>query len=134
MSTQNDKLSSWALLLTRFAFGTRLIVGSADNVFSWERMLEFESFLRLNGFPMSLTSAIVSVYLQFLAGISWLVGFKTRVSALIMTANFIVAIVGVHLFHGDSYLNTAPAIHLLAVSVLLWAIGPGKYSFDYRMG
>jgi len=134
MARDNHKLKSLALLLIRLAFGARLIYGAADNVFSWERMLEFEAFLALNGLPLPLVSAITSVYLQFLAGICWVLGFKVRLTGIIMAANFVVAIVGVHLLHGDSYLNTAPAIHLLVISLLLWVLGPGQYSLDQWKG
>lgn len=93
-------------------------------------MLEFEVFLNSNGFPIPLVSAVVSVYLQLLAGISWIIGYQVKYSALLMIGNFLVALVGFHLIQGDSYINTAPAIHLLCIAVLLLAMGPGKYALD----
>ncbi|MCB0628156.1 MAG: hypothetical protein R2824_04210 [Saprospiraceae bacterium] len=33
-----------AVLLFRLVFGFRLIYGTVDNVFSWNRMLEFKEF------------------------------------------------------------------------------------------
>jgi hypothetical protein len=45
-----------------------------------------------------------------------------------MIFNFLVAIIGVHLLHGDSYINMAPAIHLLAVAFLLFTHGAGRYA------
>jgi putative oxidoreductase len=125
-----DKFKPLALLLVRLAFGTRLIYGTIDNVLSWERMLEFEAFLAANGFPFPLISAIVSVYLQMLCGISWILGYQVKLSSALMAGNFLVAIVGVHLLHRDSYINTAPAIHLLCISLLLLSFGPGKYALD----
>jgi len=128
--SNNLKNQALALLLLRLAFGARLVYGVIDNVLSWERMLEFKEFLALNGFPLPLASAVVSVYLQLICGISWIVGFKVRIAGMIMILNFLVALIGVHLLHGDSYINMAPAIHLLVVSFLLFAVGPGKYAFD----
>lgn len=118
------------LLLIRIVFGFRLIYGTADNIFSWERMLEFEGFLASNGFPFPIVSAVVSVYAQFVAGTCWAFGFYTRAAALLMIVNFLVAIVGFHLANEDSYLNTAPAIHLLCVAILLLLAGPGKFAIN----
>ena len=117
-----------ALLLVRIAFGFRLIYGTYDNIISWERMLEFEQFLQANGFPFPLVCAIVSVYLQFIAGLSWILGFKVRLMSLLMIFNFLVAIIAVHLVHQDTYLNTSAAIHLVVIAILLYLIGPGKYA------
>jgi putative oxidoreductase len=122
--------SDFALLLIRLAFGFRLIYGTADNVFSWERMLEFREFLAANGFPLPLMCAVVSVYLQFLAGLSWMLGYQVRISSLLMIVNFAVAIIGVHLLNGDSYLGMAPAVHLLVVAVVLYLLGAGKYGLS----
>ena len=126
------KNKSLALLIIRLVFGVRLIFGTIDNVISWDRMLEFRDFLDGQGFPLPLICAIVSVYLQFLAGICWIFGFQTKVASLLMILNFLVAIIGVHLLHGDSYINMAPAIHLLAVAFLLFTHGAGRYALTGR--
>lgn len=122
----------FVLLLLRLIFGFRLIYGVLDNVVSWEQMIEFKIFLSKNGFPFPLACAIASVYLQLLAGISWLIGYQVRLSSALMVGNFLVAIIGVHLLHRDSYLGTAPAVHLLAIALTLFLIGAGKYSLDQR--
>lgn len=127
---RSETFKSLTLLLVRLAFGARLIYGVMDNVLSWERMLEFEAFLSASGFPVPLVSAIVSVYLQLIAGISWVIGYQVKYSSLLMIGNFLVALIGVHLIQGDTYLNMAPAIHLLCISLLLLATGPGKYALD----
>ncbi|MBC9795156.1 DoxX family protein [Sinomicrobium weinanense] len=119
-----------ALLVIRLAFGIRLIYGSIDNITDWDRMLEFQGFLAAKGFPLPLLCAVVSVYAQFFTGLSWIAGYKVRIFSLLMILNFIVAIVGAHLLAGDSYLNTAPAIHLLAVSFLIYFMHAGRYSVD----
>lgn len=125
---QKEDRIDWALLLLRLVFGFRLLYGTADNIFSWERMLEFKDFLSANGFPLPLICAIVSVYLQFLAGLSWITGFQIKISSILMVGNFTVALIGVHLLHGDSYLGMAPAIHLLVVAIVLFWLGAGKYA------
>lgn len=119
-----------AFLLLRIAFGFRLIYGTFDNIIDWNRMLEFETFLANNGFPFPLVCAIVSVYIQFLAGLSWIIGFKVKWTSLLMIVNFVIALVVVHLAHGDAYLNMAPAVHLLVIAVFLYLVGPGRYAID----
>lgn len=114
-----------SLLFLRIAFGIRLIWGTLDNILSYDRMIEFADFLGANGFPFPVISAIASVYLQFAAGLCWIVGFKIREASLLMVANFLIAILMVHI--GDSYINTAPAIHLLTISFFLLCNGGGKY-------
>lgn len=117
-----------SVLLIRLAFGFRLIYGTADNLISMERMLEFRDFLQAHGFPFPLVSAFVSVILQFLAGVSWVIGYKVRWFSLLMVFNFLVALMAVH--WGDSYLNASAAIHLWVISLFLLTYGPGRWAFD----
>ncbi|MEP2025621.1 MAG: DoxX family protein [Reichenbachiella sp.] len=126
-----SKYSDLSLLLLRIAFGVRLIWGTQDNILSYDRMLEFAGFLEANGFPLPIFSAFVSVYLQFAAGVCWILGFWVRESALVMMANFIIAFLMVHI--GDTYINTAPAIHLLTISFFLVCSGGGKYAIDSKV-
>ncbi|UGU15257.1 DoxX family protein [Sinomicrobium kalidii] len=119
-----------ALLFIRIVFGIRLIYGVSDNIIHWDRMLEFRDFIASIGFPLPLLCAVVSVYAQFFAGISWISGYKVRVFSLLTILNFIVAIIGAHLLQGDTYMNTAPAIHLLAVAFLIYFVHAGRYSVD----
>lgn len=117
-----------SFLLLRIAFGIRLIIGTQDNVFHKEHMLEFVNFLSLYNFPFPELSAYLSVYFQFLAGIFWIIGYQVRLGSFIMVLNFLIALFMVHL--EDTYLNAAPAIHLLVVSFFLLINGGGKYSID----
>ena len=121
-----EQYKDFGILVVRLAFGFRLIYGTLDNIVSYAQMLHFRDFLEEHGFPFPLVSAFVSVGLQFLAGLSFITGIKIRIFSAFMILNFSIAIIMVHL--GDSYLNTAPAIHLLAVSTFLLLNGGGKWS------
>ena len=101
----------------RAIIGFHLIYGTQDNVFSWERMLEFSEFLASFGFPIPLVSAVVSVYAQFICGILFIIGYQVRISAVIMICNFIIALLMVHT--GDTYPSAFPAIMMLAGSLYL---------------
>ena len=72
------------LLLLRLFLSLRLIYGVIDNILSWERMKEFATFLESNSFPIPTTSAVISVYAQFICGLLILAGFKTRIASAIM--------------------------------------------------
>jgi putative oxidoreductase len=124
LSTYQDA----GLLLVRLAFGGRLIYGTYDNVFSWERMMEFSKFLAFHGFPIPTVAAITSVALQFLAGISWIIGYRVRFFSLIMILNFAVALLMVH--RNDTYLGSVSAIHLFTIAIFLLFSGSGKYGLD----
>lgn len=124
--TSLEKYSDFGVLIIRLAFGFRLLYGAADNILSYEQTLHFRDFLAAHGFPVPLISAYVSVIFQFLAGISFISGLWIRFFSLAMILNFTAAILMVHI--GDAYLNTAPAIHLLAVSVFLAINGGGKWT------
>lgn len=122
------KYSDLSLLFLRIAFGIRLIWGTQDNILSFDRMQEFAGFLEVNGFPFPLFSAFASVYLQFVAGVCWILGYWVRESALVMVANFVVAILMVHI--GDTYIGTAPAIHIFTFALFLLCSGGGKYGLQ----
>ena len=126
-----SKFKSYSALPIRLAVGLHLIIGTQDNVFSWERMLEFESFLQAQGMPFPLFSAVLSAYAQFICGILFIVGWKVRWAAIVMTLNFITAIALVHI--GDSYQDTFPAIMMLAGSIFLALNGSGSASLDQSL-
>ena len=112
------KLESWfetnrgaGIFLLRLFIGLRLFYGVIDNVLSWDRMLEFSEFLRSQGFPIAIVSAIVSVYAQFVCSILILLGYKIRLAAAIMIINFLIALVMVH--RNDSVEGMTPALAML---------------------
>ena len=65
-----DRYRDLAPLLLRLFVAFVLIYGTADNVFSTTRMLEFRDFLAANGFPHPLACAYLSAYGQFGTGSS----------------------------------------------------------------
>jgi putative oxidoreductase len=113
------------LVIFRVFLGTVLVYGTQDNVFGAERMHEFAGFLEQNGFPLPLASAYLSAWAQFVAGILIVLGVFTRVAALVMVINFVVAIAMVHAgLPFDA--NIAP-LAMLFGSLMLVLTGPGKY-------
>ena len=123
-----EKTRDYADLPIRLVVGYHLIYGTQDNVFSWDRMLEFRDFLAVFGAPLPLASAIISVYAQFIAGILFIIGWRVREAGGVMIFNFIVAILMVHL--NDPYPNIYPAISMLSGSIFLVLNGTGKISLQ----
>lgn len=122
------KYSDLGFLILRLAFGFQLIYGSMDNVFSAERMLEFEKFLAGFNVPFPKIGANISAYVQVISGILLIVGWQTRLAGLFITVNFVFALVIAH--RGDAYQNMFPAINLLAAGLFFLFAGGGKWTID----
>ncbi len=118
------------LLILRVVVGAHLVYMTQDNVFSWERMLEFRDFLARFGFPWPLACAVISVAAQFLCGIAFVLGLYTRVAGAVMAFNFVVAIVMVDRL--QPYPGAFPALALVAVALCLLFTGAGRWSLDRR--
>ena len=123
-----DRHAGYGAVFIRLLVGHRLVVGTADNVLSHERMLEFAGFLSLHGFPAPLASAHLSAYAQLICGILVLLGALTRPAAAVMAANFVVALAMVH--RGQPYLQGFDALAMLAGSLFLLLHGAGALSVD----
>lgn len=118
----------YGVLFLRVAIGVFLIYGVQDNIFSWERMLEFRDFLEANGMPFPLFSACLSVYVQFFCGIMLLLGVAVRLAGLLLIFNFTVAILLVHI--GQTFQQYYPAAQLIAVGFFFLFNGAGPVSLD----
>ncbi|MBC8042384.1 MAG: DoxX family protein [Rhizobacter sp.] len=118
----------YAAIFIRLIVGFHLIYGVMDNVLSWDRMLEFTVFLEARQFPLPLAGAVISVWVQFIAAVLIIIGFQTRLAALLLIVNFIAAIIIAHI--GDAYPNMFPALLMLAAGCFFLFHGAGKVSID----
>lgn len=125
-----ERRSELGVFLFRLFLGSVLVYGTADNVLSHERMLEFRDFLADSGFPYPLFCAYLSAYAQFVCGLLLLVGAFTRWAALVMVVNFLVALAMVHIGLPFSA-NIAPMAMLFGAVLFLFH-GAGAYSLDAR--
>lgn len=119
-----DRYREYAPFLIRLIVGVILVEGTADNVFSWARMLEFAKFLEANGFPWPLPGAVISAWAQFLCGFLILLGVFTRPAALVMAINFLFALGIAHLSQG--FAPARLALMMLFCSLFLLVYGPGR--------
>lgn len=120
-----------ALLLLRLFAAAVLIYGTQDNVFSAERMQEFEVFLAQRGVPSPRASAVLSAYAQFVCGILILVGAATRWAGAVMTLNFLAALWIAH--RGAPFMANVAPFAMLTVSIHLILAGAGRWSVDARL-
>ena len=116
------------LLLLRFVTGAFLIYQSHDNVFSAERMDEFEKFMVQFNFVYPQLMAPLSVYFQFAAGIAFILGLFTRWFGLITAFNFVVAMWMVH--WNDPPPGMWPAAILIFLGLYFGLRGSGRYGLD----
>ena len=117
-----------SLLSLRILTGAFLIYGTQDNVLSDARMQEFVQFLTKRGFVWPELMAPLSVYAQFICGVLLVIGLLTRWAGLLMTFNFIVAVVMVHWL--QDFRGWWPAIVLVFISLHFALYGAGRYSVD----
>lgn len=123
-----NNLKQFADLPIRLTVGFHLIFGTQDNILSWERMIEFATFLEEYNFPFPLISAVLSVYAQFLAGVFFIIGWEVRMAGLVMIFNFLVAIFMVHM--NDPYPAIYPALSMMAGALFLVFNGVGRLSIQ----
>lgn len=123
-----DHRKDYGVIFLRLIIGWRLIDGTRDNVFSWERMLEFKVFLEQHNFAFPLAAAVVSVYAQFICGLLYIAGLFIRPAAIFMILNFMVALLMVH--WGTSFFDSFQALMMLFGSIFFLFSGAGKLSLD----
>lgn len=125
-----ERRKEYGALFIRIIIGLRLVVGTLDNVVSWERMLEFRDFLESYHMPFPLAAAVISVYAQFICGLLFLAGAWIRIAAIVMIINFIVAYFLVHT--GQSLRDSFHPLAILFSSLFFLFHGAGRFSVDQR--
>jgi putative oxidoreductase len=122
--------AGYGMFFFRLLVSVRLIYGVQDNILSWKQMVEFEHFLAARGVPFPLLGAILSVYVQFICGILYLLGAACRLTGSLLVVNFIAALVIAH--RSDTFLGMFQALTMLFAGLLILFDGPGKFSVDRR--
>ncbi len=123
-----QRFGDFALLLLRIFVGLFLIWGVWDNLTDPARMQEFVEFLRKFKFSSPEILARVSVYVQFIVGVGFVLGLFTRWAGLLCVVNFIVAIVMVDRFGGMR--GVFPSGALIGIGLYLATYGAGRFSVD----
>ena len=122
------KYEEYGPVFIRLIIGVFIIWGVADNVFSRAHMEEFAAFLAARGVPFPLFSAFLSAYVQFLCGISILLGAYVRLTAIPFIINFIAALLIAH--RGDTFRGLFPALLMVFIGLFFLFHGAGRLSVD----
>jgi putative oxidoreductase len=123
-----ERYRDYAPIFLRLLIGAFIIHGVQDNILSAERMTEFEKFLAVRGVPAAAVAARLSVYAQFICGVSILLGAWIRLTSIVFIINFICAIVIAHL--GDPFPRMFPALMMIAAGLFFLFNGAGRLSVD----
>jgi putative oxidoreductase len=125
-----QRFGDFALLLLRVFVGAFLIWGVWDNVTDAREMAKFAGFLEHHGFTQPKLLAQVSVYVQLLVGIGFILGLFTRWAGILCIINFVVAIVMVDRFLPEGPRAIFPSGCLVAIGLYLATYGAGRFSMD----
>lgn len=75
-------------------------------------------------------SMILAAFAEGVCAFLILIGFWTRLASLFLVVNMLVAIFFYHIPAGDAFGGMELAIFYLLAWVVIFLIGPGKYSID----
>jgi putative oxidoreductase len=133
MSRGFDKLRSPLLLVIRLMFGWTLFETGKGKLQNIDRFTEFLTHLHI---PMPGANAHFVASLECVGGLLLLLGLFSRLIAIPLIINFIVAYITadhealVGFFKDqDAFTSAAPFLYLL-VSLIILAFGPGFFSLD----
>jgi putative oxidoreductase len=130
-------LRSPFLLLVRLYWGWQLIQSGWGKLHHLDKVTEFFGSLNL---PMPAQTALAISSLEFFGGIFLAIGLLSRLTALVLTINMVMAYITadrealLSIFSDpDKFYAAAPYTFLIA-SLLILIFGPGKIAADSLIG
>src|SRR5712664_1070251 len=128
-----SQLQSPFLLLVRLYWGWQLIESGWGKLHNLDKVTQFFASLNL---PMPAQMAVFISCVEFFGGIFLAIGLLSRLTALVLTINMIMAYVtadreALQSFFSDpdKFYAAAPYVFLIA-SLIILIFGPGKVSLD----
>ncbi len=129
-------LQSPFLLLVRLYWGWQLIESGWGKLHNLEKVTEFFTSLNL---PMPAQMAAFISCVEFFGGLFLAIGLFSRMTALVLTINMIMAYVTADreallsfFSDPDKFSAAAPYVFLVA-SLIILIFGPGKFCVDYLL-
>jgi putative oxidoreductase len=129
-------LQSPFLLLVRLYWGWQLIESGWGKLHNLPKVTEFFTSLNL---PMPAQMAVFISCVEFFGGLFLAVGLFSRMTALVLTVNMVMAYViadreALFSFFSDpdKFAAAAPYVFLIA-SLIVVTFGPGKFCVDYLL-
>jgi putative oxidoreductase len=134
--------------LTRLAslapLAVRLITGIIMLAHGWQKLTEMGpgnfggQMLAGLGVPLPVFMGYVVTFLEIIGGILLIVGFLSRLAALLLTIDLVVAIllvkVNVGFISGSSGTGAELDLALIAGFLVILFAGPGRLSVDHALG
>jgi len=130
MATRNN----WAATILRVAVGTVFLAHGAQKLFVFH-FGGVAQFFTQAGIPLPALSAVVVTLAEFLGGLALVLGFGTRIGALLLAFDMLGAIALVH-FKGGFFAPRGleyPFV-LLAANIGLMLTGAGALALDNLFG
>jgi putative oxidoreductase len=131
-----SQLQSPFLLLVRLYWGWQLVQSGWGKLHNLDRVTQFFGSLNL---PMPAQMAVFISCVEFFGGIFLAIGLFSRMTALVLTINMIMAYVTADreaLFSvfsdPDKFYAAAPYTFLIA-SLIILIFGPGKFCLDFLL-
>ena len=128
-----DYLQSPFLLGVRLYWGWQLSESGWGKLHNLDKVTEFFTSLNL---PMPAKMALFISCVEFCGGIFFALGLFSRMTALVLTINMVMAYITADkeawssfLSNPDKFSAAAPYVFLVA-SVIILIFGPGKFSLD----
>ena len=118
-----------AFLALRLYLGGFLIWGVWDNITEKGRMTEFAMFLATLNCPLPEIAALVSVWAQFAVGVLLILGLLTRWAGLVLSLNFLVAVILFATTAADARSQYPHAI-LVFIGLVFMTSGAGAWAVD----
>jgi len=129
-------LQSPFLLLVRLYWGWQLAESGWGKLHHLDKVAEFFGTLNL---PMPAQMAVAISCLEFFGGIFLAIGLLSRLTALVLTINMIMAYVTADreallsfFSDPDKFSAAAPYVFLVA-SLIILIFGPGKFCMDFLL-
>ena len=137
-------LSPLSRLASLAPLAVRLIVGIIMLAHGWQKLTEMGpgnfggQMLAGLGVPLPVLMGYVVTFVEVVGGILLIVGFLSRLAALLLTINLVVAVlmvkVNVGLLSGSSGTGAELDLALIAGFLVILFAGPGRFSVDHALG
>ncbi len=137
-------LSPLSRLASLAPLAVRLIIGIIMLAHGWQKLTEMGpgnfggQMLAGLGVPLPVFMGYVITFVEIIGGILLIVGFLSRLAALLLTINLVVAVllvkVNVGFLSGSSGTGAELDLALIAGLLVILFAGPGRLSVDHALG
>lgn len=126
----NSSSQAWGITVLRVAVAIVFLMHGGQKLFVFG-FHGVAGFMGQLGIPLPTLSAVVVTLVEFVGGLALLLGVGTRLAALLLAIDMVVAVLAVHLKHGFFLpMGFEYALTMLLTSIALTLTGAGAASVD----